>query len=392
MTAPSFDLILAGGGLANGLIAWRLRQQRPELKVLLLEAGPLPGGNHTWSFHEGDLTPAQHRWIAALVSHRWQGYDVRFPALSRGLEGGYYSITSDHFAAALGAALGDSVQTGARVSSLTSESVTLEDGCTLTAGAVIDGRGYRPDGNLTTGSQSFLGQLWRLRRPHGLTRPILMDATVDQNGGYRFVYTLPFSATELLIEDTHYVDAARLDPDRARENIRRYADRQGWQLAALLREEQGDLPIMLAGDVRGFWQQRRGQPCSGLRAGLFHATTGYSLPHAVRLADAVAALPDITAAGVHSLIHGYALRQWRAQRFFRVLNRMLFLAGEPDRRWQVMQRFYTLNDGLIARFYAGQLTLADKARILAGKPPVPVGEAMLAILQLTPRLRAFHHE
>lgn len=219
-----------------------------------------------------------------------------------------------------------------------------------------------------------------------------MDATVNQQGGYRFVYTLPLSATELLIEDTHYVDAARLDAGVARQNIADYAREQGWGLAHLEREEQGDLPIMLAGDFPAFWQGRDKQPSSGLRAGLFHATTGYSLPHAVALAEAIAASADSSAAALFSVIHRYALRQWREQRFFRSLNRMLFLAGDADKRWQVMQRFYSLNEGLIARFYAGNITLADKARILAGKPPVPVGEAMLAILKLTPRMRAFHHE
>ncbi|HBZ74974.1 MAG TPA: lycopene cyclase, partial [Leclercia adecarboxylata] len=177
-----------------------------------------------------------------------------------------------------------------------------------------------------------------------------------------------------------------------RQNIADYARQQGWYLESLVREEQGHLPIMLAGDFPAYWQARDKQPCSGLRAGLFHATTGYSLPHAVALADAIAGSTEFSAAAVFSVIHRYALHQWHAQRFFRTLNRMLFLAGDADKRWQVMQRFYSLNEGLIARFYAGQLNLADKARILAGKPPVPVGEAMLAILKLTPRMRAFHHE
>ncbi|AXF65577.1 MULTISPECIES: lycopene beta-cyclase CrtY [unclassified Leclercia] len=390
--APAWDIILAGGGLANGLIALRLRQLQPALRVLLLEADSKPGGNHTWSFHEGDITPEQHRWVAPLVAHRWQGYDVRFPDLNRTLAGDYLSITSERFAEVLTATCGDNLHTRVAVTALTPTSVTLADGTTLQARAVIDGRGYMADRHLTTGSQSFLGQQWRLSEPHGLTRPILMDATVNQQGGYRFVYTLPLSANELLIEDTHYVDAARLDAGVARQNIADYAREQGWGLAHLEREEQGDLPIMLAGDFPSFWQGRDKQPCSGLRAGLFHATTGYSLPHAVALAEAIAASADISAAALFSVIHRYALRQWREQRFFRSLNRMLFLAGDADKRWQVMQRFYSLNEGLIARFYAGQLTLADKARILAGKPPVPVGEAMLAILKLTPRMRAFHHE
>ncbi len=390
--AHEWDIILAGGGLANGLIALRLRQQRPGLRVLLLEADSQPGGNHTWSFHEGDITPGQHRWIAPLVAHRWQGYDVRFPGLNRTLTGDYLSITSARFAAVLADACGESLQTDADVTALTPQTVTLADGTTLRARAVIDGRGYTPDRHLNTGSQSFLGQEWHLRQPHGLTRPILMDATVNQQGGYRFVYTLPLSATELLIEDTHYIDAARLHLSAARQNIADYARQQGWCLDCLIREERGHLPIMLAGDFPAYWQARDKQPCSGLRAGLFHATTGYSLPHAVALAEAIVGTADISAATIFSVIHRYALRQWQEQRFFRTLNRMLFLAGDADKRWQVMQRFYSLNEGLIARFYAGQLTLADKARILAGKPPVPVGEAMLAILKLTPRMRAFHHE
>lgn len=386
-----WDLILVGGGLANGLIAWRLRQLRPEVDLLLIEAGAQAGGNHTWSFHQDDLT-AEQQWIAPLVAHRWPGYEVRFPALTRTLEGGYLSITSERFAAVIAQALGDRLLLNTPVASLTPGSVTLANGERLSAAAVIDGRGYQPSPHLTIGFQSFLGQQWRLSQPHGLTRPLLMDATVDQSAGYRFVYTLPLSADEVLIEDTHYIDRATLSSDRARQHIQEYAQRQGWQLAQLQREEQGNLPITLAGDCHAFWREKAGQPCSGLRAGLFHSTTGYSLPQAVALADLVARQPNLDAAALFNLLHAYAQRQWRRQRFFRLLNRMLFLAGRADRRWEVMQRFYRLNPGLIARFYAGQLRLTDMARILTGKPPVPVGEALRAVLKQTPRLRAFSDE
>lgn len=386
-----WDLILVGGGLANGLIAWRLRQLRPEIDLLLIEAGAQAGGNHTWSFHQDDLT-AEQQWIAPLVAHRWPGYEVRFPALTRTLEGGYLSITSERFAAVIAQALGDRLLLNTPVASLTPGSVTLANGERLSAAAVIDGRGYQPSPHLTIGFQSFLGQQWRLSQPHGLTRPLLMDATVDQSAGYRFVYTLPLSADEVLIEDTHYIDRATLSSDRARQHIQEYAQRQGWQLAQLQREEQGNLPITLAGDYHAFWREKAGQPCSGLRAGLFHSTTGYSLPQAVALADLVARQPNLDAAALFNLLHAYAQRQWRRQRFFRLLNRMLFLAGRADRRWEVMQRFYRLNPGLIARFYAGQLRLTDMARILTGKPPVPVGEALRAVLKQTPRLRAFSDE
>ncbi|MEM6160497.1 lycopene beta-cyclase CrtY [Erwinia sp. P6884] len=384
-----WDLILAGGGLANGLIALRLLQRQPGLKILMLEGGSQPGGNHTWSFHQHDLTPEQHEWIAPLVAHRWAGYDVQFPQFSRTLDGGYLTVTSERFAAIVSALPGLHLQTNAEISALTPEQVTLAGGEVHTARAVLDGRGYQPSPHLQAGFQSFLGQEWQLARPHGLTRPILMDATVDQLEGYRFVYTLPLTEDRVLIEDTHYIDSAALDPDAARSRIADYAASKGMALKALLREEQGNLPITLAGAPQAFWLERKGQPCSGMRAGLFHPTTGYSLPLAVALADRLAAQPLPDPAALSALIRQFALRQWQRQRFFRLLNRMLFLAGPPARRWQVMQRFYRLDDGLIARFYAGHPTLTDMARILTGKPPVPVGEALRAVLKHTPRLRAY---
>ncbi|EOL9003960.1 lycopene beta-cyclase CrtY [Cronobacter turicensis] len=387
-----WDLILAGGGLANGLIALRLRALQPALNVLLLEAGDAPGGNHTWSFHGADLTAKQHAWLTPLVAHRWDGYEVRFPALTRTLDGGYYSITSERFAQVLQEMLGERLWRNAPVASLTPQRVTLSDGRTLHARAVIDGRGWQASPHLTVGQQAFLGQQWQLAAPHGLTHPVLMDAAVAQQGGYRFVYTLPLTPDSLLIEDTHYIDNATLDPDRARENIASYARAQGWRLATLEREERGNLPITLTGAPQAFWREAQGVPRAGLRAGLFHATTGYSLPHAATLADLIAAQPPASSAALYGLTADYAQRQWRRQRFFRLLNRMLFLAGKPDRRWQVMQRFYGLNAGLIARFYAGRPTPMDMARLLTGKPPVPVGEAIQAVLKQTPRLRAFHHD
>ncbi|MEE4465188.1 lycopene cyclase family protein, partial [Azotobacter chroococcum] len=120
--------------------------------------------------------------------------------------------------------------------------------------------------------------------------------------------------------------------------------------------------------------------CSGLAAGLFHATTGYSLPHAVRLAERIAALPQLDAASLATEIQATLRAEWRRQGFFRLLNRMLFLAGAPEDRWRVMQRFYGLPEALIRRFYAGRLHAGDKLRILAGKPPVPLDQALRAAL------------
>jgi len=381
------DLILVGGGLANGLIAWRLRQRYPQLNVLLIEAGEQIGGNHTWSFHEDDLTPEQHAWLAPLVAHAWPGYEVQFPDLHRRLARGYYSITSERFVEALQQVLGENIWLNCPVSEVLPNSVRLANGEALLAGAVIDGRGVTASPAMQTGYQLFLGQQWRLSQPHGLTVPILMDATVAQQQGYRFVYTLPLSADTLLIEDTRYANTPQLDDNALRQTITDYAHSKGWQLAQLEREESGCLPITLAGDIHALWADAPGVPRAGMRAGLFHPTTGYSLPLAVDLADAIADSPRLSSVPLYQLTRQFAERHWRRQGFFRLLNRMLFLAGREENRWRVMQRFYGLPEPTVERFYAGRLSLFDKARILTGKPPVPLGEAWRAALNHFPDRR-----
>lgn len=373
------DLILVGGGLANGLLALRLRKQRPDLRLLLVEQGQTLGGNHTWSFHEHDLTQAQHAWLEPMVGNRWPGYEVLFPDMRRRLDSGYASIASSRFHQILMAELVDGVRLNTAVEAVEPQQVRLASGEVLRAGAVIDGRGARQTTHLALGFQKFLGQELRLRQPHGLLEPIIMDASVAQQDGYRFVYVLPLSADTLLIEDTYYADGDSVALGTLRANISHYASERGWAISEVLREEQGVLPIVLSGDLPAFWEEIRGVPQSGLSAALFHPTTGYSLPDAVRLADHLVALDRWSAAELFTAIRAYSLAQWRQRGFFRLLNRMLFMAGPADHRWAVMQRFYRLREPLIQRFYAANLTPWDRLRIVSGKPPVPVGEALRAL-------------
>ena len=141
------------------------------------------------------------------------------------------------------------------------------------------------------------------------------------------------------------------------------------------------MPVVLAGDIDAFWaaaDAARPAPI-GLRAALFHPTTGYSLPDAVRLADLLSGLPELTTSAVRAAVEAHSKRLWRERAFYRMLNRMLFLAAEPRQRYEVLQRFYRLPEGVISRFYAAASTAPDKARILIGRPPVSIRKALLSL-------------
>jgi lycopene beta-cyclase len=240
---------------------------------------------------------------------------------------------------------------------------------------------------LALGFQKFVALELEVAEPHGLHNPVVMDATVDQHDGYRFVYCLPFNAHRVLVYDTYYSDGESLPVELLRQRIHDYAAARRWQISTIAREEAGVLPIILAGDQQALEAgQSAGAPRLGLGAGLFHPTTGYSLPDSVRLADLLAAESErepLSTDSARRVVVAYGRRIWAERSYFRFLNRMLFRAGAPNRRYQVLQRFYHFDAGLIQRFYAGRLNAADRIRIVVGKPPVPLSAALACLSEVS---------
>jgi lycopene beta-cyclase len=374
------DVAIVGGGLAGGLIALALKKKRPHCDVRLIEAGRAIGGNHLWSFFVSDIAPAD-RWLTApLISHGWPAYDVAFPAHRRTIKAAYYSIESSRFDTVVRAALGEAVLLRRKVLAVGDTVVALADGDRIEAGGVIDCRGFGDVSMLDCGWQNFYGRELALGDLHGIERPVIMDATVEQLDGYRFVYTLPFAATEAFVEDTYYSDAPGVDTALLGARIDDYVAARGWQVDKVLREEAGSLPVALGGDLEGYWRSGGERVAkAGTRAGLFHPLTSYSLPDAVRTAVLVAGANDLSGPALHDLLHGFARTTWRQRGFYRMLTKMLFRAAEPGERYRVLERFYRLSPELIGRFYAGQSTMYDRIRTLTGKPPVPIGRALRAI-------------
>ena len=378
MTLP---LVIAGGGLAGCLAALAMAERRPDMPLLLIESGARLGGNHIWSFFDGDVA-LEDRWLVdPLIHARWSRHDVIFPDRTRTLPFGYASIKSDRLDALVRERLRpDQLRLGAAIADLGPTHILLESGERIDALGVIDARGAGNLDRLDLGWQKFVGREYVFDMPHGLERPIIMDATVDQSDGYRFVYCLPFTDRTMLVEDTYYSLSPALDVPEIGARIDTYVTAEGWPASRVEREETGVLPVAMGGDIAALWQGAEAARI-GLRGGFFHPTTGYSLPDAVRTAMLLARQPDLSGTALHALFRAEAERVWKARGFYRLLDKMLFHAAAPAERYKVLQHFYRLDPQVVARFYAGRSTLADKARILSGRPPVSIGKALKALWQ-----------
>lgn len=377
-TSP--DIVFVGAGLANVLAALRLSEVRPATDWVMVEAGDCVGGaafERTWSFHASDLTE-DSRWAENLATHSWDRHSVAFPGRTREIAGRYFSVRSRALHELAARRFGDRLLLNAPARQVGPGAVRLVDGRVIEAGLVVDGRGSPEDRRMPCGFQKFVGLNLKLAEPHGLRGPVLMDTLVDQSEGLRFVYVLPWTDRDVLVEDTYYANGPEIDEEEVVRRVRDYVEARGWVVAHEGERERGVLPIPLAGDFEpGFVP---GVAASGLRSGRFHPTTGYSFAAAVRFAGSLARVSRFDEAAAESL-NAESRRIWRRGDFLRRLNNMLFLAAEPGQRRQIMAQFYGRDLELISKFYRGDLSRLDQLKLLSGRPPISVTKGLAAFVE-----------
>jgi lycopene beta-cyclase len=361
-------LLIAGGGLAGSLAAIAMAKARPEVPILLVEEGESFGRDRIFPFYDDELDPEDGWVLDSIAPQHWQGYYVAFPSHSRKFKGGINIVRSAALDAAVRETLRpDQYRLGTKVVAVRDNELVLLGGEKIKADAAIDARGAANLSMLETGWRKYFGREYRFADPHGVDRPVMMDATVEQADGYRFVQCLPFSETVMLVEEVYYSDSPEMDAAAMGARLEAYVGKRRWVGGVVEREESGCGPVPTGGDFGAFWRVGGARVAKiGLRGGFFHPTTGHTIGDAARTAALLTRQKEMSGEALHDLFEEEATSQWRKRDLYRGFNATLLGAKGAERR-RIFESFYELDPALISRFNAGRTGMLDKMKL--GKLP-----------------------
>ena len=384
---PTYPWMILGAGCAGLSLAWNLLERGVREPILVVDRRERFENDRTWCFWDVEPTPfsdiATHAWT------RWMVHDGRRETVASCPEYRYLRVRSadvyrrvlDRLASApnVTLALGRSVlgvrETNRRVEVTTTDGdftgLHAFDSSAKRPGIVEDGPSRRPASLL----QHFFGQTIRVDRPtFDPACPTLMDFRASQADGPHFVYVLPLSATEALVENT-YLFPFEISVERHRQEIADYLwMRYGLAPGSseLIEEEAGAIPMTT--EPVAVATGSRVTPI-GLAGGAARPSSGYAFLRIQRqahhLASRIAAGegPD---PGEARLSLGSRKYQFFDAVFLRTL------ADRPDLAPEIFARMFARAEpAAVVRFLGERSTPLDDLRIVAALPKLPFITAAL---------------
>jgi lycopene beta-cyclase len=193
-------------------------------------------------------------------------------------------------------------------------------------------------------------------------QPVLMDFDVSQHHGITFVYVLPFSETEALVEPT-VLSYLPLDPRAYTELIRNYLfERFDLNDYDVLFQEQGIIPM--TAELAPPKMATRIIPI-GTASGMVKGSTGYGFLAIQKWSRAVA--QRIAKGGYRRLPQPRSQLSTYMDRIF-----LSFIEAHPSEAPKVFFRlFQRVPPNRLVRFLSDSATPGDIARVIAAMPKRP---------------------
>lgn len=362
----SGDLLILGGGCAGLSLAVKLVEGGlGDRRLTVLDSRREYVRDRTWC----GWSVRSHRF-RSCVTHSWNSWSVRAggaAAVQRSQKVRYEHIPADRFYDECLRVLRSSsrvdLRTGVQVGTIDDQGervlVHTAQG-SFEAGRVVDTRPKDPRPGLL---QHFEG--WHLRTDRGVFDPgqvTLMDFDVPQTDGLHFMYVLPFSQDEALVEAT-FIGERMLPTAAYGERILRYLhERHGAQVSEVSWRERGAIP-MSAGRVSMHPSPRVIR--AGGAAGSVKPSTGYAFASIQAQTDSLAGI--LLGQGPARLPPPRSAASDAMDRVF-----LQFLRLAPEQAPLAFRElFRRVPAESLARFLMESGGLTDRLRVIAAMPKLP---------------------
>ena len=373
MSLVDADIVIAGAGASGLSLALMLHAKAPRLSLLLLEPREAHTHDRTFCFFRA----RPHRF-SSLVSRTFHDIEVKSETreVIRTLrEHPYEELRASDFYAHCLADLETNprakLERGVHVTS-----VEEQEGCVAVqtsrgpvhARLFIDARGgllaAKKGAHDVNWLQHFVGQEVTTENPVFTPgRATLMDYRVSQAEGPHFIYVLPSSRTEALVEDT-YFSPSQLPRSVYEDNIRAWLSARGAGEFAIGRQEEGAIP-MSSGAVSEAIPRATRMLAIGQRGGAAKPSSGYAFQFIQRQCEALST--HIESHGVSRPLRWLPPRTHIATMFDRVF--LGYLRRHPQEGPSLFTGlFKNTNPDALARFMSEEGGLRDHLAVMNAVP------------------------
>ncbi len=282
-----YHYIFTGSGLAALMTAYKMLQSGnfKDKNILLVDASSKKANDRTWCFWQKENTIWE-----AVISKKWDSAWFANENFKRNLDINpyeYCKISGIDFYSFVFDALSKETnitflnEKVTNINELDTHVYVSTENAEFTCDQVLNSIWNR--NTLTQQSkfrvlqQHFIG--WHIQSSESVFNPkeaTFMDFSVAQKGNTRFMYVLPFSEKEALLEYTLFSEHL-LDNKEYEEEIENYIQKLGISHYQIIEKEQGSIPMT----SYPFWKKNTKRVLNiGTAGGWTKASTGYTFKNA----------------------------------------------------------------------------------------------------------------
>ena len=374
-----YDYIFAGVGLASLMVLHEMMEADvlKNKRILLLEPDAKNQNDRTWCFWEKGVG----EWDAVVAKEWSSGFFINnekeIECFGEGMK--YKMIESSLFYRKVLSELNKCSEVvwknvrmkgyseGESFVTVTTDSETY--GANFLFNSVLDLSQLQDNKRCPLLLQHFQGWFVKTDVPcFDANRAAFMDFSVPQNGNTRFMYVLPVSETEALIEYTLF--SAELLQEKEYENaIADYLKQKGIIDYTITRKEKGIIPMT----AYPFWKKNSKRVLNiGSAGGWTKASTGYTFKNSVKQSKKVVAYLK---KGLNDFTHFYKPNRFAFydSLFVEVLFRQnhlgyLLFSG----------MFSTVQPETVFRFLDEKTTIKEDVKVVLSCPKLPFIKALLS--------------